>query len=79
MPRWTLEARNKQSQRCRKNQPWLNSTGAKTEEGKKISARNSYKHGLYDRELLMAKKVLTGHQRELTKLNRELNLRVNLT
>lgn len=40
MPRWTPEARAKQSQRIREWQPWEKSTGPVTEEGKVVSSRN---------------------------------------
>ncbi len=40
MPRWTLEARAKQSQRIREWAPWRNSTGPVTEQGKAIASKN---------------------------------------
>jgi len=43
MPRWTPEARKKQSEAIRKSRPWEKSTGAKTEHGKRMSARNHEK------------------------------------
>lgn len=40
MPRWTPEARVKQSQRIREWHPWEKSTGPVTQEGKAVSSRN---------------------------------------
>lgn len=50
MPRWTDEARAKQAALIRTWKPWEQSTGAKTEEGKRIVAMNSPGH--YWRERL---------------------------
>jgi hypothetical protein len=40
MPRWTAEARAKQSERIRQWAPWRNSTGPVTEQGKAIASKN---------------------------------------
>lgn len=40
MPRWTDEARLRQSELVRGWKPWTQSTGPRTEEGKLISSRN---------------------------------------
>lgn len=40
MPRWTPEARAKQSKRVREWAPWKESTGPVTLEGKAVSSRN---------------------------------------
>ena len=40
---WTLEARARQSELIRGWQPWKDSTGARTPEGKAISAQNRAK------------------------------------
>lgn len=54
MPRWTPEARERHSilmkTKIRLWQPWLQSTGAKTAEGKARSSRNAYKHGCCSQE-----------------------------
>ena len=42
----TAEHRQMRSQMIHQWKPWLKSTGAKTEEGKRKSAMNSYKGGL---------------------------------
>lgn len=43
---WTKERQQRQAQLIRQWQPWQLSTGAKTAEGKTISARNAYRGGL---------------------------------
>ncbi len=40
MPRWTPEARTKQSQRIREWAPWQKSSGPATPEGKAIASKN---------------------------------------
>jgi murein endopeptidase len=40
MPRWTPEARFKQSELIRQVRPWEKSTGPRTPEGKAISSKN---------------------------------------
>ena len=44
--KWTAEQRKQQSLKIMQWQPWTKSTGAKTAEGKTISAKNAYKGGL---------------------------------
>ena len=46
MRHWTPEERLKQAELIRNWQPWNQSTGAKTPEGKAKSSQNAYKHGL---------------------------------
>jgi hypothetical protein len=41
---WTLERRQRQSEKIRGWQPWKQSTGARTPEGKTISKMNAIKH-----------------------------------
>lgn len=43
MRQWTLEERQRQARLIKQWKPWKQSTGAKTAEGKAISARNAYK------------------------------------
>lgn len=42
---WTPERRKKQSEAIRRWQPWKQSTGAKTLEGKAVVSRNAWKGG----------------------------------
>jgi hypothetical protein len=55
-----------QSQVIKKYQIWLNSTGAKTAEGKAKSSRNAYKGGLRPMMLQIAR-VLREHQNVIEK------------
>lgn len=41
--KWTSERRKRQAQLIQQWQPWKQSTGPKTEQGKAVSARNAYK------------------------------------
>ena len=43
--KWTVEQRKQQSLKIRQWQPWQNSTGAKTVEGKAKASRNAFKGG----------------------------------
>ena len=43
---WTTEERLRQSQLIQSWQPWNNSTGARTPEGKAVSSRNAHKGGI---------------------------------
>ncbi len=64
MPRWTLEARERQRQLIHKWQPWNHSTGPVTKEGKQQSARNSTITGWYSVELKRARSYLIHLDRE---------------
>ena len=46
MRHWTPAERQRQAELIRIWQPWKHSTGAKTAEGKAISARNAFTGGL---------------------------------
>ena len=50
---WTLERRQRQAELIRQWQPWKQSTGPRTSEGKARSSRNAFKggHGQRLREL----------------------------
>ena len=63
----TTEHRQLRSQMIYQWKPWLKSTGAKTEEGKRKSAMNAYKGGLRQQ------------QRELNRqLNEQMQVVLNL-
>lgn len=64
---WTPEQRKQQSLMIRQWQPWKNSTGAKTVEGKIVSARNAYKGGMTQQVKLLSKElnILLREQKHL--------------
>ena len=63
---WTLERRARQSALIRTWQPWEQSTGPRTDEGKARTARNGYKGGVWgiDREMLRELRRSLKAQRE---------------
>ena len=54
---WTEARRKKQAQQIQNWQPWLYSTGAKTQTGKQKSARNAYKGGHWQQERELKKQI----------------------
>lgn len=44
MPRWDSLAKQRQSERIRKQKPWLSSSGPLTEYGRWVSSQNARKH-----------------------------------
>ena len=56
--RWTDEARVKQAERIKTWKPWLNSTGAKTEEGKSASSMNALKTGAHSSDMRELEAIL---------------------
>jgi len=69
MPRWTPEARARQADLIRTWQPWKQSTGPVTREGKKVSAANRAAHFLrLEVELQQARQELGAAQAKVTRL-----------
>jgi hypothetical protein len=66
MSEWTEARRQAQRELINRVKPWLKSTGAKTPEGKAISAMNAYKGGLRQelRELIKYSNDMLKEQRE---------------
>ncbi len=64
---WTAERRKKQAELIHQWQPWCSSTGAITEDGKKISARNAYKgsQSMYWRNIQKQVNATLREQKEL--------------
>ena len=54
---WTLERRERQAELIRQWQPWKQSTGPKTPEGKATASRNSWQGGDMARMRELAKDV----------------------
>jgi hypothetical protein len=67
MPRWTPEARQKQSTAIRQWRPWTLSTGPQTSEGRVRSSRNAWKGG---------HRAKLGHWRRALRSLEEVRLRV---
>ncbi len=55
--KWTPEQRKQQSLKIRQWQPWLNSTGPKTLEGKAKASHNAFKGGVMQQIKLMSKQL----------------------
>jgi len=58
MTYWTEEKKKEQSERIRALKPWEKSTGPKTEEGRKTSSRNAFKHGMDTQIMREVKKLI---------------------
>ena len=58
---WTAEQRQRQSERIHDWQPWLQSTGPKTQPGKAKSSKNAFR--LTFRKMLKTTNYLTRQQR----------------
>ncbi|MBC7755828.1 MAG: hypothetical protein H7Z20_04130 [Bdellovibrio sp.] len=65
MRQWTTQERQRQAELIKQWQPWQHSTGARTVEGKAISARNAYKGGL--RQQLKAINQLLRNAKQVLK------------
>ncbi len=65
---WTIDARAKQAARIRMQKPWVKSTGPKTEMGKRMSSRNSFKHGAYSIDIQTIKFYLHRQRRYIATL-----------
>ena len=64
---WTAEQRKQQSLKIRQWQPWQDSTGAKTVEGKAKASRNAFKGG-FKKQLREFSKLLKVQRKELNRL-----------
>jgi hypothetical protein len=47
---WPPERRKAQAERAKKQQPWLKSTGPKTDDGKDVVKNNALQHGFRSTE-----------------------------
>jgi hypothetical protein len=65
MRHWTPEERLRQAELIKNWQPWKQSTGAKTPEGKARSSQNAYKHGLGKLQKEMSR-LLREHKKAIT-------------
>ena len=61
---WTLERKQRQAELIQRWQPWKQSTGAKTEEGRNVSKLNALKHGSYAAETKAELKQVKSYLRE---------------
>ena len=53
---WTAERRQRQAELIKQWQPWTQSTGARTQEGKAASSQNAKKDGM--RQILIKSRAL---------------------
>ena len=69
---WTLERRQRQAELIRQWQPWKQSTGPRTPEGKAASSRNAWQggHRAQLRELTQALNAELAEMRRINKLAR---------
>jgi hypothetical protein len=73
---WTPEARAKRAEEIRKRAPWEKSTGARTEEGKRISSSNSVTNGshckIHNHDLVTARRLARSgdHEAALEKMKK---------
>ena len=66
MRNWTPEARKAQSEAIRRWQPWKNSTGPKTQDGKNLCRLNAQRHGRYNANINARRREMSkilAHQR----------------
>ena len=64
MRRWTLEERARQAALIQRWQPWKQSTGARTKEGRDVSKMNALKHGSYAADTKAELKTIKSYLRE---------------
>ncbi len=62
---WTLERRQRQAELIQRWQPWKQSTGARTTEGRDVSKMNALKHGSYNVESKAELKKLRKYLEEI--------------
>lgn len=70
---WTPERRARQAELIKQWQPWKQSTGAKTAEGKARSSRNAFKGG-FQAKLRAAMKEVYATLREQKEFEKRLRL-----
>ena len=58
MRQWTEAERLRQAELIKNWQPWRNSTGATTAQGKAKASRNAFKHGAYSADMRMMMQAL---------------------
>ena len=75
MPRWTAEARAAQSERIRRQRPWLHATGPKTPEGKRKVSRNALKHGARSAQMARIFRYLKAQKHFMRRIQAETRLR----
>ncbi len=70
---WTEERRKQQAEICRKNKPWLKSTGPKTLQGKATVALNArkYKEWFHEEAIERRRSLFERQKERLRLLHRE--------
>ncbi len=64
---WTDEQRQAQAERIKTYKPWLMSTGATSDEGKKIVSQNALKDGEYTAEKVAKRKKIAQDKKPFFK------------
>lgn len=75
MRNWTPEAKKAQSEAIRRWQPWKNSTGPKTQAGKRICRLNALRGTDYNDNMIELRKALDRQARFLRNLRQARRLR----
>lgn len=70
---WTPERRLRQAELIQRWQPWKNSTGPRSKEGKRVVARNARKHGMRSAEWNAERRAINEALREMQECRNEIN------
>jgi hypothetical protein len=77
MRHWTEEERQKQARAIRKWKPWQNSSGPKTDSGKKTAAQNALKHGLRSQDGIELRRLMNEQRLLVQALLKQLEISDN--
>ncbi len=72
---WTPERRKKQSEAIHRWKPWEKAKGPRTEQGKKVSSMNAYKHGMRSAEYRAMEALIAFYGRKERAMRQEIQHR----